>query len=86
MLALLERLVNIDSGSGDKAGVDAVGDEIVTFLEQHGVLIERIGLEQHGDALRANVSSGEGNRPIMLLGHRDTVFSQGRGRAAPVPH
>ena len=32
MLALLERLVNIDSWSYDKAGVDKVGEEIAAFL------------------------------------------------------
>ena len=33
MLALLETLVNMDSGSYDKAGVDAVGDVIEQFLQ-----------------------------------------------------
>ena len=33
MLSLLETLVNTDSGSYDKAGVDAVGGHIRRFLD-----------------------------------------------------
>jgi glutamate carboxypeptidase len=85
MVALLEKLVNIDSGSYDKAGVDAVGDALVDFLEQSGIEIERIPIETHGDNIRASVSSGVqgGNRPIMLMGHRDTVFPKGEAAKRP---
>ncbi|SFL96781.1 M20 family metallopeptidase [Methylobacterium pseudosasicola] len=78
MLALLEELVNIDSGSYDKAGVDAVGARIAFFLAEHGVSVTTIPMEDYGDALRAQVAgSGGGNRPIVLMGHRDTVFPKG---------
>ncbi len=36
MLALLERLVNIDSGSYDKAGIDRVGEAIAAFFREEG--------------------------------------------------
>ena len=85
MIALLENLVNMDSGSYDKAGVDAVGDEIAAFLEGHGIDVQRIPVDTHGDALRASVSGGPNgaNRPIMLLGHRDTVFPKGEAAKRP---
>ena len=51
MVALLEALVNTDGGSYDKAGVDAVGEEIRTFLEGEGIPVETIPIETHGDAL-----------------------------------
>jgi len=83
MVALLETLVNIDSGSEDKAGVDAVGDAIAAFLVKSGVEVERVALDSHGDAVRGRVAGGGGNRSIMLLGHRDTVFPKGTAAQRP---
>jgi glutamate carboxypeptidase len=78
MLALLEDLVNIDSGSYDKPGVDAVGARIAEFLAGHGIPVTTVPVEGYGDALKAHVAgSGGGNRPVVLMGHRDTVFPKG---------
>ena len=76
MLALLATLVNTDSGSYDKAGVDAVGQHIRDFLKSHGIATEVTPDAKFGDAITATVGHG-GNRPIMLMGHRDTVFPKG---------
>src|ERR1041384_796806 len=73
MLKLLEDIVNIDGGSYDKAGVDAVGLRLRKFLEEQGIACETIANETFGDALRATVG-GPSNSAIMLMGHRDTVF------------
>lgn len=83
MLALLERLVNIDSWSYDKAGVDKVGEEIAGFLASHGIDVTRIPVETHGDSFRASVGAAAGNRPIMMMGHRDTVFPTGEVAKRP---
>ena len=83
MLALLERLVMIDSWSYDKAGVDKVGEAIAEFLQGHGIDVTRIPVETHGDSFRAAVGAAAGNRPIMLLGHRDTVFPTGEVAKRP---
>ncbi len=80
MVALLAETVNIDSGTYNKAGVDAVGKVLVDHLEAHGVPCERIADERFGDCFRAVVpDGGEGgrNRHVLLLGHRDTVFPDG---------
>ena len=82
MLALLEDLVNIDGGSYDKAGVDAVGTRIRAFLEAQDISCETIANEDFGDALRATVG-GPSNTAIMLLGHRDTVFPKGEPTRRP---
>jgi glutamate carboxypeptidase len=82
MLGLLEDLVNIDGGSYDKAGVDAVGVRIRTFLESHDIACEMIANETYGDALRATVG-GPSNSAIMLMGHRDTVFPKGEPTRRP---
>lgn len=77
MLALLGTLVDIDSNSFDKAGVDRVGAQLIDFFDVHDIPHETIGLDKHGDAIRAIVAGGDGNRPILLCGHRDTVFPTG---------
>src|SRR5437868_3880624 len=82
MLALLEDIVNIDGGSYDKAGVDAVGSRIRKFLEEQDIACETIANESFGDALRATVG-GPSNSAIMLLGHRDTVFPKGEPSRRP---
>jgi len=76
MVELIEALVNIDSGSADKSGVDAVGERIIRFLGDHGIRCDVIPSERYGNALRARVGGGPG-RPIVLMGHRDTVFPRG---------
>lgn len=82
MLKLLETLVNTDSGSHDKAGVDAVGAHIRGFLDSHGIASEVMPDATFGDAIAATVGRG-GNRPILLMGHRDTVFPKGEPARRP---
>jgi glutamate carboxypeptidase len=82
MLALLETLVNTDGGSYDKAGVDAVGGHIRAFLEAHGIASDVTPDAKFGDAISATVGHG-GNRPILLMGHRDTVFPKGEPARRP---
>jgi glutamate carboxypeptidase len=82
MLKLLEEIVNIDGGSYDKAGVDAVGVRLRQFLEDNDIRCETIANESFGDALRATVG-GPSNSAIMLLGHRDTVFPKGEPTRRP---
>ncbi|MEA2936420.1 MAG: glutamate carboxypeptidase [Variibacter sp.] len=82
MLSLLEEIVNIDGGSYDKAGVDAVGARLRKFLEDQNIACETIANEMFGDALRATVG-GPSNSAIMLMGHRDTVFPKGEPTRRP---
>ncbi|PKU25694.1 peptidase M20 [Telmatospirillum siberiense] len=71
----LRRLVEIDSNSHDKVGVDAVGAALAAMLEADGITVQRIGNDTYGDVLRAEIP-GQG-APVLLLGHRDTVFPKG---------
>lgn len=84
MLGLLEEVVNLDSGSYDKAGVDAVGERFRRFFDDHGIPTATHPNERYGDAVTAAVAGpGGSNRPIVLMGHRDTVFPKGEaGRRA----
>ena len=82
MLTLLETLVNTDSNSYDKPGVDAVGEHIKKFLSSNGIACEATPDTRFGDALGATVGNGA-NRYILLMGHRDTVFSKGEVARRP---
>jgi len=57
MQSLLETLVNIDSGSYNKAGVDRVGAAICGFLDNHGIRYDVIANERFGNAIRATVGA-----------------------------
>lgn len=76
MESLLQRIVDTDSNSDDKAGVDAVGALLAAELEADGILLKRTPVEGFGDVILAEVPAETG-KPVLLLGHRDTVFPKG---------
>jgi glutamate carboxypeptidase len=82
MLELLRALVDTDSGSYDKPGVDAVGEKIRGFLEAAGIICETIPHQRFGDAIRARLGNAD-ERTILLMGHRDTVFPKGEAARRP---
>ena len=86
MLALLEELVNTDSGSLDVEGVDRTGTIIHRHLEAAGIPCEVI--EQPGSSFsvkgRLDARGAGSNLPhVLLLGHRDTVFPKGEAARRP---
>ena len=86
MLDLIGALVDIDSGSHDKAGVDAVGARLKAFLTENGIAFTVIANDRFGDAIRAqvdNVAANASNTAVLLLGHRDTVFPAGEAGRRP---
>ena len=82
MLQFLEQIVNIDSGTFDKAGVDRVGGILARRLETLGFSVERVPQIQYGDHLLARKEGTEDPR-IVLIGHMDTVFPAGTAAARP---
>ncbi len=93
MIALLREIVDIDSGSYNKPGIDAVGEAVRRFLIGRGIPVETIPQSKHGDCLRAMVApnsaeAGAGRQSnlganIVLMGHRDTVFPDGAAARRP---
>ena len=90
MIDLLRQTVDIDSGSYNKAGIDAVGAAIEGFLAGQGIPTERLAQTKHGDCIRAMVgaepaAASPTNAPtnIVLMGHRDTVFPDGEVQQRP---
>lgn len=84
MVSLLEELVNTESGSYDKPGVDEVVARIGRFFEGEGIATTPLAIATHGNALKAEVSGpGGANKPIVLMGHCDTVFPKGETERRP---
>jgi len=85
MVALLREMVDTDSGSYDKAGVDRAGQVLARFHETNGLSVEIVPDSRFGDAVRARLPNPSANdqRPVLLLGHRDTVFPQGEPTRRP---
>ncbi|MCM3311738.1 M20 family metallopeptidase [Shouchella clausii] len=82
MLDLLEKLVNIDSGSYDKEGIDRVG----SFLyEQYKALgFSAVIHEQSTYGNHMTITHQEARDPtILLLCHLDTVFPTGTAAKRP---
>jgi len=83
----LAALVAIDSGSGDEAGVDRVGDRVSDLLTGVGMSVERPqGVLEDGTASVAAVVGrwyGQGQLRVLLVGHLDTVFAAGTAAARP---
>jgi len=85
MVELLRKLVNIDSGSYNKAGVDAVVSALQEHLEARGVACAVRSNDRAGNCMRASVPgpNGDGERPVVLMGHCDTVFPDGTAAERP---
>jgi glutamate carboxypeptidase len=76
MVALLKDLVEIESPSTDAAGVAAVAERLASELEAVGLRVAREPVEGGGPILRASTEADR-SRPVMLLGHLDTVWPLG---------
>ena len=77
-LALLERLVNINSGTLNPAGVRAVADVLRPEFEKIGMKtrwIEQPDSLRRGGHLFAE-QQGKKGKKLLLIGHLDTVFEQ----------
>src|ERR1700712_2545924 len=84
MIDLLRDVVNIDSGSYDKPGVDAVGARFERHFAACGIEAWREPHDVFGDAVHALVTKpGSNEKPVLLMGHRDTVFPKGEVARRP---
>lgn len=78
MQAALAELVDIDSNSHDKAGTDRVAQAMQRWLRADGIAAEHRAEPAEGDVLLARLPGAEpGAAPVLLMGHRDTVFPSG---------
>jgi glutamate carboxypeptidase len=77
-LALLQQVVDLDSGTGDVEGGRKVAALLAPRLQALGMTVETVPAEAPGlaDNLVARLQ-GKGRGRILLIGHLDTVFGAG---------
>lgn len=82
MLNMLEDLVNINSGSYDKEGIDQVGRYLKEIYEDIGFNVAEYSNQNRGNNLV--LRHQESKEPeILILAHMDTVFEKGTTKIRP---
>jgi glutamate carboxypeptidase len=78
-LADLERMCNIDCGSYTPDGVNQIGDLVAAELASMGATVERRPdpNARYGDTVIGTFEGAAGGPRVLLIGHMDTVFSEG---------
>lgn len=76
MVEFLKELVNTESGSYDKEGVDAVANLLIQRYEQLGFIVEVFNNEKLGNNYRL-VHKEAKDPQIFIAAHLDTVFPKG---------
>lgn len=76
-LSDLEAIVNIESGSYTKAGVDQVASWMADRLTALGATVVRDHNDDLGDTVVATFAGAVSGPTIILIGHTDTVFDPG---------
>lgn len=82
MLSFLEKLVNIDSGIDNPAGIDQVARIVGAKLSDLGFEVEYLHYPDACTHVRAR-KAGTGAKNVMIMGHMDTVFPLGTAAARP---
>ena len=78
MLDTIEQLVTIESPSDVKAAVDRLGTVLASRFSEIGGKLKIHSAEKFGNHLQIDFGSSRSSRkPILLLGHMDTVYPIG---------
>ncbi|MGZ3627126.1 MAG: hypothetical protein ACXVDN_05580, partial [Ktedonobacteraceae bacterium] len=82
LLQRLEILINIDSGSGQIDGVNAIMSYLKQWFSNIGFSVTLHDSATYGNNMVAR-RTGKGHLRLMLVGHVDTVYPQGAATAKP---
>ena len=82
-IALVRRMVEHESPSFNKNAVDALGRKLGDELTRRGATVKLHPAKQFGDHLQADWPGARREKPIMLLGHFDTVYDIGTLASMP---
>jgi glutamate carboxypeptidase len=74
MIALIRRLVELESPTGNKQAVDRLGALIAGEFARRGGKIRFHRQREAGNVLQVNFAGPRGAKPLLLLGHLDTVW------------
>lgn len=82
MLELLEKLVNIDSGSTSKEGIDQIGSILSKEYRSIGFSVQVLEEEKYGNHLVIQHPLAKDPK-IIIVAHMDTVFPNGTVQSRP---
>lgn len=80
-LELFKKIIEYESPTHNKEAVDRLVDFIESYLIEYGVQVTRVSNERYGDHLVGEW--GEGDEPILFVGHIDTVWEMGTINSRP---
>lgn len=83
MLTLWETLVNMESGSADKAGVDEVAAYLKRIIDDFGGQARILEYPNAGNGVVARFGEPTNRAHVCFLGHFDTVFPRGTAAERP---
>jgi len=84
MIRWLMELINIDSPSDDKVALDNLARWLGEKFRHYGASIELVSNTKAGDHLLVRFSgSSTDAKPILILGHLDTVWAKGEAQRRP---
>jgi glutamate carboxypeptidase len=83
MLDMLRQMVEMESPSDNKAALDRCGQFLKTQLEAAGAVVSFFDQKDAGNHLKAQFA-GDNRKPVLLLGHFDTVWPLGTLQKMPL--
>ncbi|HEU0040054.1 MAG TPA: M20 family metallopeptidase [Verrucomicrobiae bacterium] len=83
MVANIRELVEIESPSDNKAAVDQIGDLVGVKLAALGGSVRFHQARDFGNHLRVDFAGQAPGKPVLLLGHYDTVYPLGTLASMP---
>ena len=75
--ARLRELVEIESPSDDRAAVNRAADCVVDWARELGAEVRRHPGGSFGDVLELRFGAASDRKPVLMLGHLDTVYPMG---------
>ncbi|MGZ4818513.1 MAG: M20 family metallopeptidase, partial [Terriglobales bacterium] len=83
MIATIRELVEIESPSDNKAAVDRLSEVVAAKFAAIGGTIQVHQARDFGNHLQVDLAAKSGGKPVLLLGHYDTVYPLGTLAAMP---
>lgn len=83
MLDLWEELVNTESGTLQVEGVNKVCSILRREMEKAGIQTRTHPIQNAGELLVGEWNMDSGKKPLLFIGHMDTVFKEGAAQTNP---
>jgi glutamate carboxypeptidase len=77
MIATIRQIVEMESPSDHKPSVDRLGEFLAARFEERGGKTKLHRTREFGDHLQVDFAGQSKVKPVLLLGHHDTVWSLG---------